>query len=328
MQQKSLCFPSKGTTLIHFASVVLIQAWNLGRVRHPNLVTLIGTCPESRSLIYEYLEKGSLEDHLVRNGKTPPLTWQTRTKIASEICSVLIFLHSSRPSIVHGNVKPKSILLDANFVSKLSDLWVYRFAPQNVNPTDLESSVYVDPDFLETGELTAESDVYSFGIVLLQLLTGRPALGMVKDVKCALERGNFNALLDLGAGEWPLEEAKTLAHLALRCCVDKRDDRPDLVSQVWSVIELMKESCTSKLDSKGPGRIPSHFVCPIFQVIIVHNMNALVFFMLYRHHFFPYHQLQTAACLTRNLRIHVLYDDCALTPFLRGRLWQCNCRRR
>ncbi|KAI8564841.1 hypothetical protein RHMOL_Rhmol03G0213700 [Rhododendron molle] len=244
------------------------EAWTLGRVRHPNLVTLIGTCPESRSLIYEFLEKGSLEDHLVRNGKTPPLTWQTRTKIASEICSVLIFLHSSRPSIVHGNVKLKSILLDANFVSKLSDLWVYRFAPQNVNPTDPESSVYVDPDFLETGELTAESDVYSFGIVLLQLLTGRPALGMVKDVKCALERENFNALLDLGAGEWPLEEAKTLAHLALRCCVNKREDRPDLVSQVWSVIELMKESCTLKLDSKGPGRMPSHFVCPIFQEVM------------------------------------------------------------
>lgn len=278
MQQKSSCFPSKGTTLFHFASVVLMQAWTLSRVRHPNLVTLIGTCPESRSLIYEYLEKGSLEDHLVPKGKTPPLPWQTRTKIASEICSVLIFLHSSRPSIIHGNVKPKNILLDANFVSKLGDLWVCRFVPQNMKPTDPESSVYMDPDFLDTGELTAESDVYSFGVVLLRLLTGRPALGIVKDVKCALERGNFNALLDVGAGEWPLGEAKTLAHLALRCCVDKQGDRPDLVSQIRSVIELMRESCTSKSDSKRPGRIPSHFLCPIFQVIIVHNMNALVFF--------------------------------------------------
>lgn len=246
--------------------MVLIQAWALSRVRHPNLVTLIGICPESRSLVYEYMEKGSLEDHLVRKSKTPSLPWQTRAKIASEMCSVLIFLHSSRPSIIHGNVKPRNILLDSNFVSKLSDLSMYHAIPNDVNPTDLESSAYVDPIFLETGELSAESDVFSFGIVLLRLLTGRPALGIVKDMKCALERENFTALLDVGAGEWPLEEAKTLAHLALRCCENKRENRPDLVSQVRTVIELMRESCASKSDSKGPSRIPSHFVCPIFQV--------------------------------------------------------------
>ncbi|KAF5959997.1 hypothetical protein HYC85_001206 [Camellia sinensis] len=106
------------------------KAWVLSKVRHPNLVTLIGTCPESKSLIYEYLGNGSLEDHFACQGKTPPLSWQTRIKIASEICSVLIFLHSSRPCIIHGNLKPTNILLDDNFVSKLSDLSVYCLIPK------------------------------------------------------------------------------------------------------------------------------------------------------------------------------------------------------
>ncbi|KAI8030901.1 U-box domain-containing protein 33 [Camellia lanceoleosa] len=254
------------------------KAWVLSKVRHPHLVTLIGTCPESKSLIYEYLGNGSLEDHFACQGKTPLLSWQTRIKIASEICSVLIFLHSSRPCIIHGNLKPTNILLDDNFVSKLSDLSVYRLIPQDENRTYMttlydkiapEGSVYMDPQFLETGELTAESDVYSFGIVLLRLLTGRPALGVVKDVKCALERDNFNTVLDHSAGEWPLEEVKTLARLALRCCENKPEDRPNLVSEVQSVIVLMRElSTSSNLDSKGPRRIPSHFVCPIFQEVM------------------------------------------------------------
>ncbi|GFY84183.1 U-box domain-containing protein kinase family protein [Actinidia rufa] len=253
------------------------EAWALSRVRHPNLVTLIGTCPESRSLVYEYLRNGNLEEHLACQGKAPPLSWQTRTKIASELCSVLIFLHSSRPCIIHGNLKPTNILLDANVVSKLSDLGIRHLIPRDEKPTykptfcnktDPEDSVYEDPEFLETGELTVESDVYSFGIVLLRLLTGRPAFGIVKDVKCALERDNFSTVLDRRAGEWPLEETKTLAQLALRCCENKGEDRPDLVSEVWSVIELLRELCTSNRDCKGPHRIPSHFVCPIFQEVM------------------------------------------------------------
>ncbi|PSS33060.1 U-box domain-containing protein [Actinidia chinensis var. chinensis] len=253
------------------------EAWALSRVRHRNLVTLIGTCPESRSLVYEYLRNGNLEEHLACQGKAPPLSWQTRTKIASELCSVLIFLHSSRPCIIHGNLKPTNVLLDANFVSKLSDLGIRHLIPRDEKPTykptfcnktDPEDSVYEDPEIPETGELTVESDVYSFGIVLLRLLTGRPAFGIVKDVKCALERDNFSTVLDRRAGEWPLEETKTLAQLALRCCENKGEDRPDLVSEVWSVIELLRELCTSNRDCKGPHRIPSHFVCPIFQEVM------------------------------------------------------------
>ncbi|XP_022764683.1 U-box domain-containing protein 32-like isoform X4 [Durio zibethinus] len=253
----------------------------LSRVRHPNLITMIGTCPESRSLVFEYLRNGSLEDRLACKNNTPPLPWQTRTRIASEICSALIFLHSNKPCIPHGNLKPSKVLLDANFVSKLSDSGIYRLIPQRESTAISASlctksnpkvaSVYMDPKYLENGQVTRESDVYSFGMILLRLLTGRPALGILKDVKCAIETENFNMVLDWSAGDWPLEEAQLLAHSALRCCEKQPLNRLDLVSEIWSVLGPMRDLCiesVSSLGAKEPRRIPSHFVCPIFQEVM------------------------------------------------------------
>ncbi|KAK6262344.1 hypothetical protein QUC31_008160 [Theobroma cacao] len=270
--------PSYGCqSLLEFENEVEI----LSRVRHPNLIMIIGTCSESRSLVFEYLRNGSLEDRLACKNNTPPLPWQTRTRIASEICSALIFLHSNKPCIPHGNLKPSKVLLDANFVSKLSDSGIYRLIPQGER-TDISASsctkanpevasVYMDPEYLENGKVTRESDVYSLGMLLLRLLTGRPALGLLKDVKCAIETENFNVVLDWSAGDWPLAEAQLLAHLALRCCEKLPLNRLDLVSEIWSVLGPMSESCinsASCLGAKERCRIPSHFVCPIFQEVM------------------------------------------------------------
>ncbi|CAK9165527.1 unnamed protein product [Ilex paraguariensis] len=201
----------------------------LSRLRHPNLVTLIGACPEAWILVYEYLHNGSLEDRLSCKDNTPPLSWQTRIRIAAELCSVLIFLHSCSPhSIVHGDLKPGNILLDANYVSKLSDFGICRvISKDDVSSdnttlccrTDPKGTLaYMDPEFLDTGELTTKSDVYSFGIILLRLLTGRSAFGITKEVQYALNKGNLKDLLDPTAGDWPFVQAKQLAHLAMSCC--------------------------------------------------------------------------------------------------------------
>ncbi|XP_027103755.1 U-box domain-containing protein 32 isoform X2 [Coffea arabica] len=249
----------------------------LSRVRHPNLVTLLCACTESRSLIYEYLENGSLEDHLAGHLKSRSLPWQLRLRIASEICSALIFLHAHKSSIVHGNLKLSNILLDANFVSKISDLGIKNFQ-NGENPcgkNDLEASIYLEPEYVD-GRHVTESDVYSFGIILLQLLTARPASSIIRDMRCAMEVGNVSTVLDHSAGDWPLEQVELLAFLALRCCEEKRLNQPDLVAEVWPVIEPMRDLCTlsclgstsSRLDLTAQQRIPSNFVCPIFQEVM------------------------------------------------------------
>lgn len=259
--------------------VEFLQVEIISRVRHPNLSTLIGSCPESRSLVYEYLKNGSLEDHLVHKHNTIP--WQVRTCIATDICSALIFLHSNKPCIVHGNLKPSKILLDANFVSKLGDVGVVSLIQKNedlansatISNIKDETSVHLDPEYLKTRKLTPESDVYSFGVVLLQLLTAQPLWGRVNDVKCALENGNMNAVLDSSAGDWPIDQAEQLAHLALRCCNKDPVNRPDLVYELCNVLEPMRTSCIASepcVVSNKLQRTPSHFVCPIFQVITKH----------------------------------------------------------
>lgn len=229
----------------------------LGKLRHPNLVNLIGACPEAWALVYEFLPNGSLEDRLTCNDKTPPLTWQTRIRVAGEICSALNFLHSNkRLSVVHGDLKPANILLDANLVSKLGDFGICRLV-QSSNTTTLYrcthamgTFVYMDPEFLASGDITPLSDVYSFGIILLRLLTGRTPFGINRAVQQAFDKGCFSEILDASAGDWPLVEAEQLAHLGLRCCEITRRTRPDAGEALKVIEPLMASLSLPQLPSR------------------------------------------------------------------------------
>ncbi|CAL9081883.1 unnamed protein product, partial [Musa acuminata var. zebrina] len=218
------------------------------KLRHPNLVNLIGTCVEAWALVYAFFPNGSLEDRLTCKDNTPPLTWQIRIRVAAEICSALNFLHSNKHlSVVHGDLKPANILLDANFVSKLGDFGICRLVQSNNNTTlyrcthAMGTFVYMDPEFLASGEITPLSDIYSFGIILLRLLTGRSPFGINRAVQQAFNKGCLSDILDASAGNWPYAEAKQLACLGLRCCEITRRSRPD-AGEAWNLLEPLVKS--------------------------------------------------------------------------------------
>nr|AAK43512.1 putative receptor kinase [Oryza sativa Japonica Group] len=255
----------------------------LSRVRHPNLVTLVGYCSEASGLVYEFLPNGSLEDHLACESNTSPLTWQIRTRIIGEICSALIFLHSDKPhAVIHGDLKPANILLDANLVSKLGDFGISRLLNrsstvstsfyQTTNPRG--TFAYMDPEFLTTGELTARSDIYSFGIIILRLVTGKPALGIAREVEVALDKGELELLVDRSAGDWPFVQAEKLMLLGLQCAELSRRKRPDRMNHVWSVVEPLVKSASLPVEPESIGhwvnknRTPFYFICPISQEVM------------------------------------------------------------
>ncbi|KAJ3689814.1 hypothetical protein LUZ61_018978 [Rhynchospora tenuis] len=255
----------------------------LTNVRHPNLVTLIGACSEVSALVYEYLSNGSLEDRITCANNTPPLTWQARTRIIGEICLALIFLHSNKPQlVVHGDLKPENILLDTNLVSKLSDFGISRLLKQpDTNATACFQTThpagtfsYIDPEYMSTGVLTPKSDIYSFGIIILRLLTGKPPLNIAGQVQDALRNGILLSVIDESAGSWPFEQARELAKIALRCTELSRSRRPDLVTEVWAVVEPLMKAASTYVEPLAQGSeleeecIPSHFICPILQDVM------------------------------------------------------------
>ncbi|CAN4077183.1 unnamed protein product [Withania somnifera] len=221
----------------------------LSCIRHPNMVLLLGACPEYGCLVYEYMSNGSLDDRLFHKGKTPTLSWQQRFRIAAEIATGLLFLHQSKPEpLVHRDLKPGNILLDRNFVSKISDVGLARLVPPSVADTVTQYRMtstagtfcYIDPEYQQTGMLGVKSDVYSLGIIFLQILTARSPMGLTHYVERAIEKGTFSEMLDPAIHDWPLEEATRLANLSLQCSELRRKDRPDLGKVVLPELERLR----------------------------------------------------------------------------------------
>ncbi|MBA0601288.1 hypothetical protein Gorai_004469, partial [Gossypium raimondii] len=225
-------------------------------IRHPNMVLLLGASPEYCCLVYEYMANGSLEDRLFRRNNSPVLPWQVRFRIAAEIATGLLFLHQTKPEpIVHRDLKPGNILLDRNYVSKISDVGLARLVPPSVADTVTQYRMtstagtfcYIDPEYQQTGMLGIKSDIYSLGIMLLQIITAKPPMGLTHHVENAIENGNFAGILDPAVHDWPMEETLIFAKLALKCSELRRKDRPDLGRVVLPELDKLRTLADEKM---------------------------------------------------------------------------------
>ncbi|XP_057854218.1 nodulation receptor kinase isoform X1 [Cryptomeria japonica] len=185
----------------------------LSKIRHENLVPLLGYCPEKdqQILVYPFMSNGSLQDRLYGEAaKRKPLDWQTRISIALGAARGLHFLHTSgERCIIHRDIKSSNILLDQSMVAKVADFGFSKYAPQDGdNNVSLEvrgTAGYLDPEYYSSQQLTVKSDVFSFGVVLLEIICGREPLNihrprsewsLVEWAKPFIQDSNIDAIVD------------------------------------------------------------------------------------------------------------------------------------
>ncbi|KAK9270885.1 hypothetical protein L1049_026471 [Liquidambar formosana] len=222
----------------------------LGKFSHPNLVRLLGYCWEDKEflLVYEYMQKGSLENHLFRRG-AEPLSWSTRLNIAIGAARGLAFLHTSEKQVIYRDFKTSNILLDGDYNAKLSDFGLAKLGPSNGNSHVTTQVIgtygYAAPEYVATGfhtclgHLYVKSDVYGFGVVLLEMLTGLLALdtnrpggehNLVEWTKPSLsDKKKLKKIMDPRLQEqYPLKGASQAAQLVIKCLESDPKNRPSM----------------------------------------------------------------------------------------------------
>ncbi|XP_037474462.1 wall-associated receptor kinase 2-like [Triticum dicoccoides] len=229
-----------------FANEVIIQS----QVIHKNIVKLIGCCLEvdTPMLVYEFISKGSLHDILHESDKREPLNLDVRLSIVVESAHGLAYMHSqAHTKILHGDVKPANILLDDNFVPKISDFGISRLIAIDKEHTAnvIGDMTYMDPVYLQTGRLTEKSDVYSFGVVILEVISRKKATHsdnnslVTSFLECHKEGKKATELFDKEiVVARDLELLDTLAGIAVECLNLDVDQRPSMTDVVTRLLTL------------------------------------------------------------------------------------------
>ncbi|XP_052170165.1 probable serine/threonine-protein kinase PBL19 isoform X2 [Diospyros lotus] len=247
----------------------------LGVVEHPNLVKLIGYCAMDgergiqRLLVYEFMPNNSLEDHLL-NRAFPALPWKTRLQILLGAAQGLVYLHEElEVQVIYRDFKSSNVLLDEDFKPKLSDFGLAREGPTaghtHVSTAAVGTFGYAAPDYIQTGHLTTKSDVWSFGVVLYEILTGRRSLErnrpkseqkLLDWVKqFPVDSKKFSMIMDPRLkNQYSLNAARKIAKLADSCLSKNPKDRPmmsQVVESLKQIIEVSDEEELSDRSSKG-----------------------------------------------------------------------------
>ncbi|KAG9132642.1 hypothetical protein Leryth_016687 [Lithospermum erythrorhizon] len=238
----------------------LAEVEMLSRLHHRNLLKLIGICIEerARSLVYELIPNGSVESHLHGVDKgTAPLDWSARLKIALGAARGLAYLHEdSSPRVIHRDFKASNILLEHDFTPKVSDFGLARIAldeNRHISTRVMGTFGYVAPEYAMTGHLLVKSDVYSYGVVLLELLTGRKPVDMSQPpgeenlVSCSrpllTSKEGLELIVDQSLGpNFPVDSITKVAAIASMCVQPEVSNRP-FMGEVVQALKLVYNEC-------------------------------------------------------------------------------------
>lgn len=243
----------------------------LSRLHHKHLVRLVGYCEErdERLLVYEYMKNGALYDHLhskynVEKHNSVINSWKIRIRIALDAALGIEYLHNyAVPPVIHRDIKSSNILLDANWTARVSDFGLSLMGPESdraFRPMKAAGTVgYIDPEYYGLNVLTAKSDVYGLGVVLLELITGKKAIfkgvdeggdpiSVVDFAVPAIMAGELGKILDPRVGPPEVNESEAVelvAYTALHCVNLEGKDRPtmtDIVANLDRALTLCDES--------------------------------------------------------------------------------------
>jgi len=228
----------------------LAEVLFLDKLRHPNLVRLVGYCAENGEalLAYELCHKGSLDDAFFTDNDEEMFTWQQRVKVALDAALGLTYLHEC--NVIHRDFKPSNILLDSDYNARLTDFGMAKEGPEggesHISTRVMGTLGYLDPAYMQTGRLTRKSDTYSYGIMLLELLSGRKSQeeNLTKWARplLAQRKPDVQQLVDPRLEDkYSKPGATKLAILAKHCIDDDPVSRPEMKVLVESLKRIMKE---------------------------------------------------------------------------------------
>ncbi|XP_076928678.1 receptor protein kinase TMK1-like [Bidens hawaiensis] len=264
------CGVITGKGLAEFKSEIAV----LTKVRHRNLVALLGYCLDGNEklLVYEYMPQGTLSRHLFNwpEEGLSPLEWTRRLAIALDVARGVEYLHGlAQQSFIHRDLKPSNILLGDDMRAKVGDFGLVRLAPEGKGSVETRIAGtfgYLAPEYAVTGRVTTKVDVFSFGVILMELITGRKALDESQPEESMhlvtwfkrihLNKDTFRKSIDqtLDLTEENLASISKAAELAGHCCAREPYQRPDMshaVNVLSSLVEMWRPSDQSVDDMYG-----------------------------------------------------------------------------
>ncbi|KAM0942883.1 putative protein kinase RLK-Pelle-WAK family [Dioscorea sansibarensis] len=241
----------------------------LSRLRHKNVVKLLGCCLETEVplLVFEFIPNGTLADHLHVRRSSSSLSWENRLRIVTEISGALAYLHCHASIFVfHRDVKSSNILLDNNFTAKMSDFGASRSILVDESASGGSGLVtlvqgtlgYLDPEYYHTGKLNHKNDVYSFGVILVEILTGKSPVSFTGPEQhtnlcswfvSALKKKCLTKIVEPHIiGKETRRQIEAVAKIAETCLRLRGDDRPTMKEVEMALVSL---NCSDKQSFKA-----------------------------------------------------------------------------